>query len=205
MPALQPDGTVSGVPMALGMAHAAMRRLGFTQKVSIEAPHNNHIETGLWYENNQWIYNSRLYEDYLHDAHNWNSDFKPSQAHTWYDDTYNTNTFQFFLQDRWTIIPGMTLLAGFKSLTQTTHGGTKKDFTDQLDAEGWNTYYRHAASGTLTASAAFLPHFNFDYHFLDHHEFYWDIAENMRAYDYYSQTSSSTAWGGLGNSKKSAQ
>lgn len=205
VPTLLADGTVSGVPMALGMAHAAMRRLGFTQKFSIEAPHNNHIDTGLWYENNQWIYNSRLYEDYLNDAHNWNSDFKPSQAHTWFDDTYNTNTFQFFLQDRWTIIPGMTLLAGFKSLTQTTHGGTKKDFTDQLDAEGWNTYYRHAANGTMTASSAFLPHFNFDYHFLDHHEFYWDIAENMRAYDYYSQTASGTAWGGLGNSTLTAQ
>ncbi|MFW7268417.1 TonB-dependent receptor domain-containing protein [Gluconacetobacter sp. Hr-1-5] len=205
VPTLLADGTVSGVPMALGMAHAAMRRLGFTQKFSIEAPHNNHIETGLWYENNQWIYNSRLYEDYLDAGHKWNSDFKPSQAHTWFDDTYNTNTFQFFLQDRWTIIPGMTLLAGFKSLTQTTHGGTKHDFTDQLDAGGWNTYYRHAATGTMTASAAFLPHFNFDYHFLDHHEFYWDIAENMRAYDYYSQTSSGTAWGGLGNATTTAQ
>ncbi|WP_243429496.1 TonB-dependent receptor domain-containing protein [Acetobacter sacchari] len=202
---LQPDGTVTGVPMALQMAHAFMRRLGFTQKFSYEAPHHNHIEAGVWYENNHWIYNQRLYEDGLNEAHNWNSDFKAGTGHTWFNDTYNTNTFQFFLQDRWTIIPGMTLLAGFKSLTQTTHGGTKDDYTSELDAEGWNTYYRHAANGTLTSSGAFLPHFNFDYHFLDHHEFYIDIAENLRAYDYYSQTQSGTAWGGLGNSTISAQ
>lgn len=202
---LNADGTVSGVPMALQMAHAFMRRLGFTQKFSIEAPHNNHIETGLWYENNKWIYNQRLYEDGLTEGHNMNSDFTAGTGHTWFNNTYNTNTFQFFLQDRWTIIPGMTLLAGFKSLTQTTHGGTKDDYTAELDAAGWNTYYRHAANGTLTASAAFLPHFNYDWHFLNHHEFYWDIAENMRAYDYYSQTSSSTAWGGLGNSTVTAQ
>ncbi|NHO32554.1 TonB-dependent receptor [Acetobacter sp. LMG 1636] len=195
---LNPDGTVSGVPMALSMASSNTRRMGFTQKFGIDAPHNNHIETGLWYENNRYIYDSRLYEDYPNDAHNWLSDFKQSQAHNWYADSFNTNTFQFFLQDRWTIMPGMTLLGGFKSLTQTTHGGTKADYTDELIAEGWNAYYRHAANGTLTASAAFLPHFEFDYHFLKHHEFYWDIAENMRAYDYSSQASSGQAWGGLG-------
>ncbi|WP_395495937.1 TonB-dependent receptor domain-containing protein [Acetobacter sp. KSO5] len=204
-PSLNADGSVSGVPMALGMSHAAMRRLGFTQKFTIEAPHHNKIETGIWYENNQWIYNSRLYEDGLTSAHNWLSDFKSGTGHTWFENTFNTNTFQFFLQDRWTITPGMTFLAGFKSLTQTTHGGTKADYTDQLAAEGWNTYYRHPVNGSLTASAAFLPHFNFDYHFLRHHEFYWDIAENMRAYDYFSQTGGDNAWGGLGNASRPAQ
>ncbi|KXV79127.1 TonB-dependent receptor, partial [Acetobacter malorum] len=119
VPSLNADGSVSGVPMALSMAHAAMRRLGFTQKFTIEAPHHNKIETGLWYENNQWVYNQRLYEDGLTSGHNWLSDFKDGTGHTWFENTFNTNTFQFFLQDRWTIIPGMTLLAGFKSLTQT--------------------------------------------------------------------------------------
>ncbi|WP_255376465.1 TonB-dependent receptor domain-containing protein [Acetobacter sp. DsW_063] len=193
------DGTVSGVPMALGMPHYFSRRLGFTQKFSIEAPHHNHIETGVWYENNYWRDAYRLYEDYENEGHNSNSDFKQSQAHTWYDDSFNTNTFQFFLQDRWTIIPGMNLLAGFKSLTQTTHGGTKADYTAELEAEGWNPYYRHPVNGTMTASSAFLPHFNFDYLFLNHHEFYWDIAENLRAYDFKTQTSGGP-WGGLGTS-----
>ncbi|MFT8354337.1 MAG: TonB-dependent receptor [Gluconobacter japonicus] len=205
VPALQADGSVTGVPMALGMSHADMRRLGFTQKVSIEAPHNNYIESGIWYENNRWIYDSMLYEDGLTTGHNPLAGFRKGTGSTWYNDAYNTNTFQFFLQDRWKIIPGMTLLAGFKSLTQTTHGGTKADYTDQLMAAGWNTYYRHPASGSMTASGAFLPHFNFDYHFLNHHEIYWDIAENLRAYDYYSQTSSAGPWGGLGNSSQSAQ
>ena len=196
---LNADGTVSGIPMALSMAHAYMQRLGFTQKFSIEAPHHNHIETGIWYENNKWVYDQRLYEDGLYSGHKMNSDFKKGTGHTWFEDTFNTNTFQFFLQDRWTIIPGMTLLAGFKSLTQTTHGGTKADYTNELTAAGWNTYYRHAVNGSLTASAAFLPHFNFDWHFKQHHELYWDIAENMRAYDYYNQIGSNQAWGGLGH------
>lgn len=204
-PTLQADGSVTGVPMALEMAHASMRRLGFTQKFGIEAPHHNHIETGIWYENNSWSYADRLYEDGLNSAHKNNSDFTAGTGNTWFVDQFNTNTFQFFLQDRWTIIPGMTLLAGFKSLTQTTHGGTKSDFTDQLASEGWGAYNRHPVNGTMTASGAFLPHFNFDYRFLGHHEIYWDIAENMRAYDYFSQTDSGTAWGNLGSDSTSAQ
>lgn len=201
---LLPNGTVTGVPMALQMSHAGMRRIGFTQKFTIEAPRNNHIDTGLWYENNAYTYDQRLYEDYPNAAHNSLSDFKASQAHTWFEDSFNTNSFQFFLQDRWTIIPGMTLLGGFKSLIQTTHGGTKRDFTQTLDQAGWDTYYRHAANGSLTAAAAFLPHFEFDYHFLQHHEVYWDIAENMRAYDYSSQQVSGQAWGGLGKNAPGA-
>lgn len=205
VPMLLADGTVSGVPMALQRAHAGMQRIGFTQKLSYEAPHHNLVEGGLWYENNRWIYNARLYEDTPTSAHNMMSDLRKGTGATWFEDTYNSNSFQFFLQDRWTIIRGMTLLAGFKSLTQTTHGGTKNDYTQRLKAEGWNTYYRRPASGSLTASGAFLPHFSFDYHFLDHHEIYWDIAENLRAYDYYSQVASGTAWGGLGNASQPAQ
>ncbi|WP_239021164.1 TonB-dependent receptor domain-containing protein [Novacetimonas hansenii] len=202
---LNSDGTVSGVPQALIGSHAFMRRLGFTQKFAIEAPHHNHIETGVWYENNKWVYNERLYEDGLTSGHNDDSNMPAGSGATWFNNSFNTNTFSFFLQDRWTIMPGMTLLAGFRSMTQTTHGGTKADYTDKLVAEGWNAYYRHPVSGTMTASDAFLPHFSFDYHFLRNHEIYWDIAENMRSYDYYSQTDSDTAWGGLGNSTTSAQ
>lgn len=196
---LNPDGTVSGVPMALAMASSNGRRIGFTQKFGIEAPYGNHITFGTWYENNRYIYDSRLYEDGINKAHNWLSDFKSSQAHTWFNDAFNTNTFQFFLQDHWTIKPGMTLLGGFKSMIQTTHGGTKNDYTQHLIADGWNAYYRHAANGSLTASNAFLPHFAFDWHFSTNHEIYWDIAENMRAYDYAYQSFGGQAWGGLGN------
>lgn len=193
----------SGVPMADSAGHPDVRRLGFTQNFEIKL-HNNDIQTGIWYENNYFSYPMRLYEDGVDMAHNSKSAYKASEATTWTVDTFNTNTFQFYLQDTWHIIDGMTLTGGFKSLTQTTHGGTKVDNTDAL-ASTWGTYYRHPANGTLTASAAFLPHFNFDYHFLDHHEFYWDIAENMRAYDYAAQSSGGTAWGGLGNASNPAQ
>ncbi|MBB2205529.1 TonB-dependent receptor [Gluconacetobacter takamatsuzukensis] len=193
----------SGVPMALQMGHPDVRRLGFTQSFLIKLRQND-IQTGIWYQNDRFNYPTRLYEDGVDSPHATLSGFKASQATTWWADSFNTNTFQFYLKDVWHIMPNMTLEGGFRSLTQTTHGGTTVDNTEKLAAT-WGTYYAHPVSGSMTASNAFLPHFAFDYFFLDHHELYWDIAENMRVYDYATQTSGGTPWGGLGNSSNAAQ
>ncbi|BAK82750.1 TonB-dependent receptor [Komagataeibacter medellinensis NBRC 3288] len=192
----------SGVDMALESGHPDVRRIGFTQSFNIKV-HDNDIQTGIWYENDSFNYPMRMYEDGVDTAHPSLGGFKSSEAATWYSDSFNTNTFQFYLQDTYHIIPGMTVSAGFRSLLQSTHGGTKVDNTALYS--NWNTYYSHPASGNMTAANAFLPHFNFDYHFRDHHEVYFDIAENMRAYDYGQQSSSGTVWGGLGSSSMSAQ
>ena len=194
----------TGVPMVMETGHPDVRRIGFTQNFTINV-HKNVIQTGIWYENDTFNYPMRMYEDGLTSAHNSISGFKGSQATTWYSDSFNTNTFQFYLQDTYHIIEGMTVSAGFKSMLQTTHGGTSQDnsasvmpwLVQSVDPTSYT--YSHPAAGSLTAANAFLPHFNFDYHFKDHHEVYFDIAENMRAYDYGQQTSSGTAWGALGN------
>ncbi|NVN42620.1 TonB-dependent receptor [Asaia siamensis] len=193
----------SGVLMADQAGHPDVRRLGMTQSFDIKLRHHT-IQTGLWYENDRFNYPMRLYEDGQDAAHNSKSDYYAYQATTWYADSFNTNTFQFYIQDVWHLTKGMTLTGGFKSLTQTTHGGTSFDQTSAL-ADSWGTYYSHPASGSLTASNAFLPHFNWDWHFGNHHELYWDIAENMRAYDFGAQSGSGNPWGGLGSSANPAQ
>ncbi|MCW4592376.1 TonB-dependent receptor [Gluconacetobacter entanii] len=192
----------SGVPMALGSGHIGVRRIGFTHGYKIKAG-NNLISTGLWYENDSFSYPMRLYEDGIDAAHASKSGLLASQATTWFNDAFSTNTFQFYLQDTYHIRPHMTFTAGFRSLLQDTHGGTSIDNSASLSA--WNVYYSHPAEGSMTAANAFLPHFNYDYEFLRHHEIYIDIAENMHAYDYNTQSSSGTAWGALGTSAQSAQ
>lgn len=192
----------SGVPMVSQAGHPDVRRIGFTQAFDLKLDHHD-IQTGVWYENDRFRYPSRLYEDGVDAAHNSKSDYYAWQATTWWSDAFNTNTFQYYLQDSWHLRPDMVLLAGFKSLVQTTHGGTKEDNSSDLAA--WGVYYSHPAAGSLTAANGFLPHFSWDWHFLHHHELYWDIAENMRAYDFGSQSGSGNPWGGLGSSTNSAQ
>ena len=191
----------SQVPMAMETGHPDVRRLGFVQNFDIHAGHHNDIKTGIWYENDRFNYPMMMYEDGVDKPHSSISNFKNGTK--WWEDSFNTNTFQFYLQDTYHILPEMTVTAGFRSLLQTTHGGTSVDNTSTLPE--WGVYYSHPASGNLTAANAFLPHFNFDYHFLNQHEVYFDIAENMRAYDYGAQSGSGNAWGGLGNSSNSAQ
>ena len=191
----------SQVPMAMETGHPDVRRLGFVQNFDIHAGHNNDIKTGIWYENDRFNYPMMMYEDGVDTPHSSISNFK--NGTTWWADSFNTNTFQYYLQDTYQIIPGMTVEAGFRSLLQTTHGGTSVDNTSTLSS--WGVYYSHPASGNLTAANAFLPHFNFDYHFLNQHEVYFDIAENMRAYDYSAQSSSGSPWSGLGSAANPAQ
>ena len=191
----------SQVPMAMETGHPDVRRLGLVQNFDIHAGSKNDIKTGVWYENDRFNYPMYMYEDGVNYPHSSIADFKNGTE--WWGDSFNTNTFQFYLQDTYHILREMTVTAGFRSMLQTTHGGTSVDNSASLS--DWGVYYSHPASGSLTASSAFLPHFNFDYHFLNNHEFYFDIAENMRAYDYAAQSGSGTAWGGLGTSTNSAQ
>ncbi|QDH13036.1 TonB-dependent receptor [Formicincola oecophyllae] len=197
--------TPAQFPMAEFRQHPDMRRIGFTQNFDIQAGKRNAIKTGLWYQNDFMETYNDLQADtpsgplsMMHHLH------KSNDQH-WAKDMTNTNTFQFYLQDTFTITKGMTFLAGFRSLTQTTTGGTKWDHSAQLARQGWQLPYSHAANGSLTAAAAFLPHFSYNYHFLKNHELYADIAENMRAYDYNVQFGSSTPWSGLGSRSISGQ
>jgi len=189
---ISPD---TGAPNTLAIGHASTRRLGFLQTLDVKL-HKNDIETGIWYQNNFFQYPMRLYQDGTNYAHNSIGDFKASQATTWYVDNLNTNTFQFFIQDTYHILPHLNLTAGFRSLTETTHGGTSFQIPDSA-YPGSASMTRGPTSGSLTASNAFLPHFNLDYNFLSHHEIYIDIAENMRTYTQAAQGGSGSAWSGV--------
>ncbi|MXV44910.1 TonB-dependent receptor [Saccharibacter sp. 17.LH.SD] len=194
----------SGVDMAMESGKPNARRIGFVQNFSIHAPYHNEIKTGVWYENDHFSYPLYVYEDGVNQPHS-SIHFHGGNGEKWFTDAFNTNTFQFYLQDTYRIFRGLSVNAGFRSLVQTTHGGNTFDNTAGLSSQGWNTYYLHPASGNLTASNAFLPHVGLDYKFLLHHEFYIDIAENMRAYDYSHQFSSGTPWTKLGSAQNSAQ
>lgn len=139
------------------------------------------IEGGVWYENNNQQAGLFNYQQPVL------GEGAPLKAVGPYDvygkaflQGYNfqwtTNVMQFHLQDSIQLTPGLVLHAGFKSMVATTAGGANYNNADWTGADA-------LPNGSLTASQAFLPHINLDWHLNDHHEFYVDVAENMRAYE----------------------
>lgn len=95
---------------------------------------------------------------------------------------WNTNTFQYFLGDTYRPTKNLKIQAGFKSMIVTTAGGAQVN-------DSAVTGQSALASGSMTASSAFLPHVAVNWKFAPGHELYFDVAENMRAYAVQS-------WGG---------
>nr|WP_267288022.1 TonB-dependent receptor [Neokomagataea tanensis] len=139
------------------------------------------LEGGVWYENNNQAAGLFSYnEPALGQG-------APLQAVGPYDVygpafqqgygfQWNTNVVQTHLQDSIRLAQGLVLHAGFKSMVATTSGGANYNNQSYTDATA-------LPNGSLTASDAFLPHVNLDWHVNRHHEFYVDVAENMRAYE----------------------
>lgn len=139
------------------------------------------IEGGVWYENNNQQAGLFNYQQPLL------GEGAPLKAVGPYDvygkaflEGYNfqwtTNVMQFHLQDSIRLTEGLTLHAGFKSMVATTSGGANYNNADWTGSD-------ELPNGSLTASQAFLPHLNLDWHINNHHELYVDVAENMRAYE----------------------
>lgn len=139
------------------------------------------IEGGIWYENDNQ--QAGLY-NYNQPIPGEGPPLKTIGPYTRYgkafDEQYNflwrTNLVQFHFQDVMTLARDLNFSAGFKSMIAQTSGGAHANNPDL-------TGYDHLPVGRLRATNGFLPHLNLDYHLNDQHEFYIDIAENMRAYE----------------------
>lgn len=154
--------------------------------------HPHTLTTGLWYEHGQFT-ESRTFaqapllgQGSLGDL----TDAYPAGVFaTPWREVFDTNTFQFHLQDNWRITPTLRVDAGFRSLV--VH--TANDVPVQDPA-----YNRGAriAQGGLTASNAFLPQVSANWRFAPHHELFADVSHNMRAYpqDGFGTNVSATPW-----------
>ncbi|QCE34924.1 TonB-dependent receptor [Acetobacteraceae bacterium] len=193
------SGDRLGANMADLDDHFQGRRVGVTQNFDVQLGHRNHLKTGIWYENNRYHDPSFLGPYWQNDPINNVFNLHNSDETLAMNTQFTTNTFQFYVEDAFQMARNMTFTYGFKSLVQSTNGGMTErgdqNGPDGLGAWGIGPNELRPAYGRLTSSNAFLPHFNYDWKFLPKHEFYFDVAENMRPVD-----PGNTAWSyGLGN------
>ncbi|OUI88187.1 heme receptor [Acetobacter sp. DmW_043] len=172
----------NGSPLSELVKEPSIRRFGILSQLHYNIAHND-ISGGVWYENNHYQSNMFAYEmPNIVDGQltsaipnplgHWSNPFAKI-----YNQTYNTNTFTAFVQDTYRILPNLALHFGFKSVLATTRVGNGF-INDDYYGAGSNI-----ASGVgLTTSKPFLPHISADWHFLKHHELYFDISENVHTY-----------------------
>lgn len=183
----------NGVPLSEQINFSGNQKFGFT--TALEYKFRKHtIDAGVWYENNRYHVVQDMFQQPVPGEGvpvsgvlgNFGTPFQRN-----WGENFNTNSFQFHLEDSYRPISSLTFRAGFKSMLVTTVGGATAN-------DAAYTGQEQLANGSLTSAKAFLPHFNGVWHFLPGHEVYFDVARNMRAYSYGGYQLGST-FGGFAN------
>ena len=177
---------LNGSPIFEQVRRPSIERFGGLTSFDYRLKRHN-LSTGFWYENNQ-------YDSYAYAYQQPNSpdgtplnpfgSFKGVPSRTLWGQRYNTNSFTAYVQDTYHPIRSVALHFGFKSILNTTRVG---------HATNWEPRFPALASGeSLTTAKAFLPHISGDWHFLHHHELFFDISENAHAYSQSGYNSSNS-------------
>lgn len=180
----------NGAPLSEQDSFISNKRSGIVSDLS-ESFGGHAVSTGVWFENNHVSTALKYYQEPLLGE---GTPYDPiansgTPYAIPYGLDYNTNTFQYHLEDSVNLTDDLKLQAGFRSLVVTAHSSvTYNDptYTGLTAAD--------RPSGGITASNGFLPQVSANWKVAPHNEIYADISKNMRGYDeggYYS----GTPWG----------
>ncbi|NOT14135.1 MAG: TonB-dependent receptor [Methylotenera sp.] len=171
-----------GGPSQAGQ-NVALRELGFDINRSgiltaLNYDAGNHkINTGIWYENNDFTNTKRFFND------GGAADSLNPPTNGWYAQHWNrnfdTDTIQFHLQDTFKATDDLTINAGFKSLY------AKTEVQDNDPNSVWGGGPQKLGSninGSLTASDGFLPQIGAVYKVDKQNEVFADVSQSLAAY-----------------------
>ncbi|NHO33771.1 TonB-dependent receptor [Acetobacter sp. LMG 1636] len=181
----------NGAPLSQRIQNPGIERGGFTTALTYKIARHT-INAGVWYEYGQFTEGRYFSEVPLpgEGTPGNPTDGFPGNvfANPW-QEVFHTNTFTFHLQDTFRITRNLTVNAGFKSMV--VSAGNHVPTQDAALNDG-----NQVAQGHLTASDAFLPQVSANWRFLPHHEAFFDVSHNMRAYpqDGYNTNVSATPW-----------
>ncbi|MBS1019239.1 TonB-dependent receptor [Gluconobacter cerinus] len=172
----------NGSPLSELRKAPEIQRFGILSQIHYDTDHNR-IGGGVWYENNNFrspqyafempnIVDGKLTSQLPNPLTYWNNPFAKI-----FNQDYNTNTLTTFVQDTYRPIEHLALHFGFKSVLNTTRVGN-----GYANADYYGSATRLASGVGLTTAKAFLPHISADWHFMKHHELFFDISENVHTY-----------------------
>ncbi|MCR5874049.1 TonB-dependent receptor [Phenylobacterium sp. J426] len=162
--------TTNDAPISIRTTEYDLKRYGFIGSATLElGPHS--VNAGVWYEDNEFNQARRYYglnravpqRDFLH--------MQTGAFRTDWEYDFSTTTWQFHVQDTWTVTGALTVNYGFKALS--------------VENEGRTVFARTAAlvkNGTIKAEERFLPQAGARYQLNPDSELFAGYARNMRAF-----------------------
>ncbi|WP_255318274.1 TonB-dependent receptor [Neoasaia chiangmaiensis] len=171
--------STTGAPFVEQATIPSTQRFGILSSLSYSIA-GNEINGGVWYENTKFDADKRAYDEpLLEDVLNGTA--RPvdgmhltSPYRTEYNQIFNTNTFVGYVQDTYHLTSQIALHAGFRSVINTTRVGALAN---------WEPYTRTTAiagGDGVTTTKPFLPHVSGEWTFLPGHQFYFDVANNVK-------------------------
>ena len=125
------------------------------------------IGAGYWYETNDFEQARRFYGEPRQAPQRDSLEFMRDPFFTQWNGTFETETNQFYLQDRWAVTDALTLSFGFKSTDVTN---------EARQAVG------SFPNGRIDAKDSFLPQAGANWRFTDAMEVFASYTENMRPF-----------------------
>jgi iron complex outermembrane receptor protein len=158
--------TPGGAPLSVRTTEYDIDRRGLVTALNFELGAHT-INAGIWYEDNEFNQARRFYgEPFLDRPTRSFTKFQSNPFFTQWEYEFTTETVQFHVQDTWQVSDDLRLEFGFKSVI--------------VDVEA-DTRVGANKTGKIKTDETFLPQIGFVYTLNDQHEFFGDIARNVRA------------------------
>jgi iron complex outermembrane recepter protein len=160
-------GTPGGAPLTVRTTEYEVDRSGWISALTWNLG-DHELNAGLWYETNDFNQARRFYGE--PDIAGPTRDFREFQRNpllTQWEYDFDTETWQFHVQDTWQLSDAVRLNFGFKSLSVETDNSTVTGAD---------------LSGSIESEKNFLPQIGVVYSLSDTQELFAGVAQNMRAF-----------------------
>ncbi|MFG6465040.1 TonB-dependent receptor [Roseateles sp. BYS87W] len=163
--------------IALRTTEYAIHRGGVLSRLDAELD-DHHLQAGLWVEQNR---SSAYRRWYAFDINNPTSPYDKPTGHpliTQYGSEIDNKVVQLYLQDAWTVQPGLTLQAGFKSSLQFAQGR----FPVQQKAGSITGNSPALPEGKIDTRRWFLPQIGAVWDVTARDQLYANVQQNLRQF-----------------------
>ncbi|MEI6486721.1 MAG: TonB-dependent receptor [Sphingomonadales bacterium] len=164
-------GSPGGVPESFRTTEYSISRWGVLGDITADLG-DHVVRANIWYENNDFTQARRFYTmGSSTTAPSTNAlTYQSNPFYTQWNNTYNTKTFQFALQDQWTVTDALSFSFGFKGQSV------------KLSATPLNPIPGPLATGKINSEDLFLPQAGVLYKLGGGTELFASFTQNQRAF-----------------------